>query len=223
MLTSNEVFPWRLECEVTEALSALPSLPDNLTQYKKYTRVRHLVLHGTSHKCGSTMETELGITCVAQPSLTATMLMIFPLSIAATSLTKIYENQFLVKMTQHDLCECLHGMAEVEGTGKLNSPPNHQRNDYAEVAVPPVQCSSIQEPDFLQTAPDTEVQAPETSSKALLIKPIAPVGNLKNIGSAVKLPPISGAGNSIHSGTHIRAHITTQAHLWCNHLEPQYS
>ncbi|MPC41361.1 hypothetical protein E2C01_034951 [Portunus trituberculatus] len=53
-------------------------------------------------------------------------------------------------------------------------------------------------------------------------QPIPPVGNLKSIGSAVKLPPISGRGNYIHSGTHIRAHITTQVHLWFNHLEPGY-
>ncbi|MPC81281.1 hypothetical protein E2C01_075888 [Portunus trituberculatus] len=44
--------------------------------------------------------------------------------------------------------------------------------------------------------------------------PIAPVGNLKSIGSAVKLPPIHY--------TNIRAHITNQVHLWCNHLEPGY-
>ncbi|MPC40973.1 hypothetical protein E2C01_034550 [Portunus trituberculatus] len=34
----------------------------------------------------------------------------------------------------------------------------------------------------------------------------------------LKLPPISGAGNSIYSGTNIRA----QAYLWCNHLDPGY-
>ncbi|MPD07037.1 hypothetical protein E2C01_102878 [Portunus trituberculatus] len=42
------------------------------------------------------------------------------------------------------------------------------------------------------------------------------------MGSAVQLPPISGAGNFIYSGTHIRAHITIQAHLWCNRLERGY-
>ncbi|MPC19279.1 hypothetical protein E2C01_012191 [Portunus trituberculatus] len=52
--------------------------------------------------------------------------------------------------------------------------------------------------------------------------PIAPVGNLKSIGSTVKLLSISGVGNFIYSSTHIRAHITTQVHLWCNHLEPGY-
>ncbi|MPC41193.1 hypothetical protein E2C01_034780 [Portunus trituberculatus] len=40
------------------------------------------------------------------------------------------------------------------------------------------------------------------------------------MGSAVQLPPISGAGNFIYTGTPIRAHIITQAHLGCNHLEP---
>ncbi|MPC42053.1 hypothetical protein E2C01_035666 [Portunus trituberculatus] len=45
---------------------------------------------------------------------------------------------------------------------------------------------------------------------------------LKNMGTTVQLPPISGTGNFIYSGTPIRAHITTQAHLWCNHLEPGY-
>ena len=46
---------------------------------------------------------------------------------------------------------------------------------------------------------------------------MAPVGVLEEYleGSAVQLPPISGAGNFIYSGTHIRAHITTQAHHWC--------
>ncbi|MPC39856.1 hypothetical protein E2C01_033406 [Portunus trituberculatus] len=42
------------------------------------------------------------------------------------------------------------------------------------------------------------------------------------MGSAVQLSPISGAGNFIYSGTHIRPHITTLVHLWCNHLEPGY-
>ncbi|MPC89317.1 hypothetical protein E2C01_084257 [Portunus trituberculatus] len=30
------------------------------------------------------------------------------------------------------------------------------------------------------------------------------------------------AQSFIYSDTHIRAHITTQAHLWYNHLEPGY-
>ncbi|MPC39197.1 hypothetical protein E2C01_032723 [Portunus trituberculatus] len=42
------------------------------------------------------------------------------------------------------------------------------------------------------------------------------------VGRAVQLPPISGTGNFIYSGTHIRAHITTQGHLGCNHLEFGY-
>ncbi|MPC80898.1 hypothetical protein E2C01_075495 [Portunus trituberculatus] len=42
------------------------------------------------------------------------------------------------------------------------------------------------------------------------------------MGSIVQLPPISGAGNFIYSGTHIRAHITPEAHLGCNHLELGY-
>ncbi|MPC35187.1 hypothetical protein E2C01_028605 [Portunus trituberculatus] len=54
-------------------------------------------------------------------------------------------------------------------------------------------------------------------------EPIAPVGTLEEcMGSAVQLPPISGTGNFIYNGTHIRAHITAQAHLGCNHLEPGY-
>ncbi|MPC55501.1 hypothetical protein E2C01_049440 [Portunus trituberculatus] len=56
-----------------------------------------------------------------------------------------------------------------------------------------------------------------------VVRPIVPVGTLEEcMGSAVQLLPISGAGNFIYSGTHIRAHITKQAHLECNHLEPGY-
>ncbi|MPC39052.1 hypothetical protein E2C01_032571 [Portunus trituberculatus] len=55
------------------------------------------------------------------------------------------------------------------------------------------------------------------------LRPIAPVGTLEQcMGSAVQLLPITGAGNFIYSGTHIRAHITPEAHLGCNHLEPGY-
>ncbi|MPC19572.1 hypothetical protein E2C01_012490 [Portunus trituberculatus] len=55
------------------------------------------------------------------------------------------------------------------------------------------------------------------------LRPIAPVGTLEEcMGSAVQLLPISGASNFIYSGTHIRAHITTQAHLKRNHLESGY-
>ncbi|MPC55177.1 Single-stranded DNA-binding protein, mitochondrial [Portunus trituberculatus] len=55
------------------------------------------------------------------------------------------------------------------------------------------------------------------------LRRIAPVGSLEEcVRSAVQLPPISGAGNFIYSGTHIKAHITTQAHLGSNHLEPGY-
>ncbi|MPC18422.1 hypothetical protein E2C01_011306 [Portunus trituberculatus] len=56
-----------------------------------------------------------------------------------------------------------------------------------------------------------------------MLWPIAPVGRLEEcMGSAVQLPPISSAGNFIYSGTHIKAHITTQAHHECNHLESGY-
>ncbi|MPC47278.1 hypothetical protein E2C01_041020 [Portunus trituberculatus] len=56
-----------------------------------------------------------------------------------------------------------------------------------------------------------------------MLRPIAPVDTFEEcVGSAVQLPPISGAGNFIYSCTHIRPHITTQAHLRCNHLEPGY-
>ncbi|MPC13952.1 hypothetical protein E2C01_006703 [Portunus trituberculatus] len=41
---------------------------------------------------------------------------------------------------------------------------------------------------------------------------------LKSVLEALLFPPISGAGNFIYSDTHIRAYITTQAHLRCNHL-----
>ncbi|MPD05871.1 hypothetical protein E2C01_101641 [Portunus trituberculatus] len=55
-------------------------------------------------------------------------------------------------------------------------------------------------------------------------RPIAPVGTLEEyLGSSVWLPPISGAGNFLCSGgQRIRAHITTEAHLGGNHLEPWY-
>ncbi|MPC92008.1 hypothetical protein E2C01_087076 [Portunus trituberculatus] len=56
-----------------------------------------------------------------------------------------------------------------------------------------------------------------------MLRPVAPVGTLEEcMGSTVQLPPISVAGNFIYNGTHIRAHIITQAHLGCNHLEPGY-
>ncbi|MPC44996.1 hypothetical protein E2C01_038679 [Portunus trituberculatus] len=42
---------------------------------------------------------------------------------------------------------------------------------------------------------------------------------LKSMRSAVQFPPICGASSFIYSGTHIRAHITTQAHLWCKRFE----
>ncbi|MPC32029.1 hypothetical protein E2C01_025331 [Portunus trituberculatus] len=45
----------------------------------------------------------------------------------------------------------------------------------------------------------------------LCVWPIAPVGNLKSIGSTVKLPPISGAGNFIYSGTHIKGPYNHQS------------
>ncbi|MPD06241.1 hypothetical protein E2C01_102041 [Portunus trituberculatus] len=41
-------------------------------------------------------------------------------------------------------------------------------------------------------------------------------------GKRCSASTISGAGNFIYNGTHIRGHITTQAHLWCNHLKPGY-
>ncbi|MPC42853.1 Kinesin-like protein Klp10A [Portunus trituberculatus] len=46
--------------------------------------------------------------------------------------------------------------------------------------------------------------------------------NNELVYNAVQLPPISSAGNFIYSRTHIRAHITPQVHLGCNHLEPGY-
>ncbi|MPC85127.1 hypothetical protein E2C01_079887 [Portunus trituberculatus] len=50
-----------------------------------------------------------------------------------------------------------------------------------------------------------------------------PVGILEEyVGSAVKLLPISGTSSFIYSGTHNKTHITTRAHLWCNHPEPVY-
>ncbi|MPC30050.1 hypothetical protein E2C01_023305 [Portunus trituberculatus] len=43
---------------------------------------------------------------------------------------------------------------------------------------------------------------------------IVPGGTLEEcMGSPVQLLPISGAGNFIYSGIHIRAHITLEAHL----------
>ncbi|MPC39619.1 hypothetical protein E2C01_033165 [Portunus trituberculatus] len=61
------------------------------------------------------------------------------------------------------------------------------------------------------------------SSDGVSKLPIVTIGSLEEcVGCAVQLPPISGAGNFIYSGTHIRAHITTQAHLGYNHLEPGY-
>ncbi|MPC37374.1 hypothetical protein E2C01_030848 [Portunus trituberculatus] len=71
--------------------------------------------------------------------------------------------------------------------------------------------------------PNPASESPSVEGIRNVPRPIAPVGSLEEcVGSAVQLPPISGAGNFIYSGTHIRAHITTQAHLWCNHLEPWY-
>ncbi|MPC38587.1 hypothetical protein E2C01_032096 [Portunus trituberculatus] len=53
--------------------------------------------------------------------------------------------------------------------------------------------------------------------------PIVPVGSIEEcVGSTVQLLPISGTGNFVYSGAHIRVHITTQAHLGSNHLEPGY-
>ncbi|MPC69397.1 hypothetical protein E2C01_063620 [Portunus trituberculatus] len=51
-----------------------------------------------------------------------------------------------------------------------------------------------------------------------------PVGTLEEYmwEALFSFRPISGTGNSICSGTHISAHVITQAHLWCNHLEPGY-
>ncbi|MPC27367.1 hypothetical protein E2C01_020536 [Portunus trituberculatus] len=83
-----------------------------------------------------------------------------------------------------------------------------------------------------QTRPIAPVSTlEECMGSAVQLQPLSGAGNFIYSGThirahittqALQLLPLSGTGNFIYSGTHIRAHITTQAHLGCNHLEPGY-